>query len=335
MTKISIQSNQVKKMFEVVKASSLMEKKSKPIDLFIACCGFEKRCLTAINSLPIETINEALILMNDEAPSESKVNLEEFKTVLGNKIKLVEVPLFNPLQVADTLIHEINCLCGTRKKLHFLVDITSFTHEVLLIFLAISKLFYQDHNIEYIYNNASVYASESPTDSQRWLSRGILEVRSVLGYAGDFKPSQETVLVMMVGYECERAMRVIETVAPEELIITYNDAESSTDQTNREASTSHATWLRNLAAYYQNLEPKIIPSNNPFKAAEKLEEVLAHVDQSKNIIIAPMNNKLSTVGAALVAFKRPEIQLCYAPASYYNTSSYSEVGEDCYVFTLD
>ncbi len=38
-----------------------------------------------------------------------------------------------------------------------------------------------------------------------------------------------------------------------------------------------------------------------------------------NIVIAPMNKKISTIGAALLPLENTDIQLCYVPARYYNT----------------
>ncbi|MDP2644327.1 MAG: hypothetical protein Q8P24_05265, partial [Desulfobacterales bacterium] len=43
----------------------------------------------------------------------------------------------------------------------------------------------------------------------------------------------------------------------------------------------------------------------------------------QDVTVAPMNTKLSTVGAALASFENSEIQVCYAQADYYNYHGYS------------
>ncbi len=309
--------------------------KLQPYDLFISFCSFEKRCLSVIQNIPVDTIKKGVVFVNIEAATETSANLERFMNILRNRGSIKHINLFNPIDVADSIIEVITGCYTDTKFPRILVDITSFTHEALLIFLAISKHFLNNAQIDYAYCNASIYASESEQAAERWLSRGVKEVRSVLGYAGDLKPSQETVLIMMVGYECERAWQVVDSISPEELIITYNDSSGSTDQTNGEANLRYADLLRDLAAYYQNPKQIVIPSNNPFETAAKLEEVISNLRPNVNIIVAPMNNKLATVGAGIVALKRPEIQLCYAPAIYYNTTSYSVEGDVCYLFSLD
>lgn len=322
-------------MINSINVSQLQTRDIGHVDVFIAFCGFEKRCLSVIKNLQLSKINKALIFMNTESCTESRENLVCFKNTLETKMDLISIDLFNPIDVADNMLGSIRRLCNGIDKPHLFVDITSFTHEALLVFLAMSQLYFQNAVIEYAYSNASIYASELNDTDEKWLSRGIREVRSILGYAGDIKPSQETVLIMMVGYECERAWQLIDSLSPEELIITYNDASGSTDQTNGDANLVHASLLKDLAAFYQNPKQFIVPSNNPFETARKLEEIVSSIPPSKNIIIAPMNNKLATFGAGLVALKRPDIQLCYAPAIYYNTSCYSIEGDTCYLFSLE
>lgn len=322
-------------MIKRVNIDNLLFLKHNHYDYFVAFCGFEKRCLSVVKNVLSENMVKGIVYINNEVFSESRENLQVFKDSLGSKIDIKEIDIFNPIEVADSFVDVIVNECKNIEKPRLLVDITSFTHEALLIFLAICNQFLDNAQIDYTYCNASIYASENSGCKEQWLSRGIKEVRSVLGYAGDIKPLNKTVMIMMVGYECERAWQVIDSVSPEKLIITYNDASGSTDQTNGDASFIHANLLKDLAAYYQNVEQYMIPSNNPFDTKKELEKVISKIEPDVNIIIAPMNNKLATFGAGLVALDRPDIQLCYAPATYYNTSSYSVEGDSCYLFSLD
>jgi len=45
-----------------------------------------------------------------------------------------------------------------------------------------------------------------------------------------------------------------------------------------------------------------------------------------NTVIAPMNTKISTLGAAMVALEDESVQICYAQANIYNASHYSAPG---------
>jgi hypothetical protein len=52
-----------------------------------------------------------------------------------------------------------------------------------------------------------------------------------------------------------------------------------------------------------------------------------------NIVIAPINTKLSTLGAAFFALKNESVQICYAQALLYNVRGYSRQSDYCYVLT--
>lgn len=63
-----------------------------------------------------------------------------------------------------------------------------------------------------------------------------------------------------------------------------------------------------------------------------LADAEAHANM--NLVVAPMNSKISTLGAALAARVNPDIQLCYAPAVTYNFENYSKPCDCAISFTI-
>lgn len=53
-----------------------------------------------------------------------------------------------------------------------------------------------------------------------------------------------------------------------------------------------------------------------------------------NIIIAPMSNKISTLGVAYAALKNPNIQICYASTNQYNIDEKHSETDYVYYFDL-
>lgn len=51
---------------------------------------------------------------------------------------------------------------------------------------------------------------------------------------------------------------------------------------------------------------------------------MEHVENHNkyNTIIAPMNNKISTIAAGLASIENTDIQLCYASVKLYNKAGY-------------
>ncbi|MDZ7646706.1 MAG: hypothetical protein U5K54_05710 [Cytophagales bacterium] len=72
---------------------------------------------------------------------------------------------------------------------------------------------------------------------------------------------------------------------------------------------------------------------DPFKAKSDIETYLSNFGNN-NIVLAPMNNKISTVGAALVAIENPRIQLIYAKAIEYNVIGYFEANDECFIYEI-
>jgi hypothetical protein len=63
-------------------------------------------------------------------------------------------------------------------------------------------------------------------------------------------------------------------------------------------------------------------------------EKIIRLDSESNVIIAPLNTKLSTVGAGLYALRHKAIQICFPPVGEYNETTYSTPGPDAYVVSL-
>lgn len=311
-----------------------LKKRISNVDLFISFCSFDARTFQIAKSLPYEKVKIALVFINKKAPEEAKQNLEVFKTAFNEKCIIESVELFDPIALADNMFSSIRKVLGENSHHNILVDVTSFNHESLCIFVALSSIFLNNNHIDFVYCNALSYASEAEVESQKWLSRGISDVRTVLGFSGDFDSNRETTLIMMVGYESERAWRIIDTLSPDQLIITYNDSTGSTTEANCDADERYANLLEDLAVYYEKPDKYIIPSNDPIETMNELEKIIKCIRKDNNIILVPMNNKLSTIGAAMLGLKYPEIQLCYAPATIYNTKYYSTPGNRCYLFNF-
>ena len=53
-----------------------------------------------------------------------------------------------------------------------------------------------------------------------------------------------------------------------------------------------------------------------------------------NVIVSPMNNKISTVSCALAAYDNENIQLAVAIPMVYNSEMYSTPGDYCYLIEI-
>src|SRR5699024_3770044 len=144
----------------------------------------------------------------------------------------------------------IKSLAKSCKLKKVFIDITTFTHETLLILLAIFREKFSYTNVVCGYVNAKEYSYDCEDQKDKWLSRGIGEIRSVLGYSGVLKPSKKNLLMVIVGYEYERAVRIIEAVEPDFLSLGYGLPSDSTTEKNRGANEHYTQLVKQMAAYY-------------------------------------------------------------------------------------
>jgi hypothetical protein len=313
------------------KLADLESNLNQTFDLFICSCSFEERCLSIAGNINNNVRNVAL-MYNKEYQEYFEKNLASLEKIFQGKFTIIELVHSDPILSADNINKYLSEIVKEKKNCSILLDITTFTHEILLILFRIFQIICPDADITCIYANASEYDSKDEQDA-KWLSKGIKEIRSVLGYPGVVVPTQKTHLIVIVGYEYERAVAIINTFEPYSLALGYGRTDDATTDKDKDANEHYLQLVKKMAISFSNIETFEIKCNNPFDTYEVLTDYIDNL-KDKNIIIIPLNNKISTVGVALAAIKNNNIQLCYAPALVYNYLNYSRPGDYSYVFNI-
>jgi len=216
-----------------------------------------------------------------------------------------------------------------------------------LILLMLFKQKYTEAKVTFAYSNAKDYdpQDDASRSHDKWLSKGIDTIRSILGYPGDILPARQTHLMIIVGYEYDRALSIISEIEPASLSLGFGKSDSSTTE-QHDISNKHygaSEHFKEVVRDSMSFVPKDrvyefeVSCNDPERASN---DILAHLEEKnkdidgKNIILFAMNNKPSTLGVGLLALERQDIQLCYAPALVYNFENYSMPGSKCHLFEL-
>lgn len=302
-----------------------------PYDLFITCASFEDRSLVVGNSVDPAGFGSAIIASSDDLTSS---NLGQNKGYLldrfSNRGKDIQLDINRPLKTADTLF---NALEGYANTSSILVDITTFTHEWLLILLFVLKeQGIKSENVTLAYASASEYSIGESLDD-KWLSKGVLDVRTVLGYSGELDPLLPTHLVVLVGFENHRATHLIDAIDPVALTLGHGASGSETDPKHSEANQRFYDLVLESEIFRSNVKSFSFSCSDPDAARRALDEACSkYVDY--NHIIAPMNTKLSTVASAFFGFDHERVQLCYAQPVSYNKKGYSRPSGAIYVIRL-
>jgi hypothetical protein len=294
--------------------------------------SYEGRCLSVALQVRTDELEVALVGVNDNLRTHVGENAEKLRALFGSAAQMVVTDSTQPLITADAWMAALRKIAGQQPR-HFLCDITTFTHESLLILLKLLGMHMREgDSCLFAYSGAAEY--DSPRKGhEKWLSKGVQDVRTVLGYPGVIRPSQRTHLIILVGYEHERATRLIQVFEPNRVSLGKSGDGTSTDEKHQASNEKFHQLASEMAKRYAPVETFEFPCNDPWGAQAA---VLTQASRFKdyNVVVAPMNTKISTVGCALAASANESIQLCYAQPIRYNYAHYSTPGESCYLFTV-
>lgn len=304
-----------------------------PIDVFICCSSYENRCRTVANNLWKSKIRKAIIVENRNLHFYVGENTQYLRQLFGNKTVDAATDSRNSIITADGITAALSKVARKRPR-RFLIDVTTFRHESLLILLHLLSAFTDENDtLLFAYNTAADYSINEEVEN-KWLSKGVADVRTVLGYTGRISPYKKMHLVILVGFEYQRASRLIEMLEPSVLSLGHGSSESATEPKHLASQNHFYDLLKKITAVRGNVDYFEFACNNPIETIKSINsQMMKYPDH--NVVVAPMNTKLSTIGAGLAAFEHPEIQVCYAEAEHYNYRGYSAPGPNCYLFQLD
>lgn len=315
---------------ERIRLNEVAPRLSSPPYVFICSSSFEKRCLSVANQVDPGLVSQAIICENVDMHDVIEKNDAFLRERFGDKAVHVPLRTDNPLQSADSIQKALAAYhSGDPKK--FLVDITTFTHEGLLILLNLLRQHAKPKDTAlFAYNPAGEYAAGMKQE-EKWLSTGIAEIRSVLGYPGRLRPSRKCHLIVLVGYEVERAGMLIDAYEPAIISLGMGAPEESV---NKDLYVLNRMFHERLKDRLKNVSEFHFSCVDPYAAMESIANQ-ARAFEDHNVVLAPMNTKISSLGAAMAAFSDENIQMCYAQAQQYNFERYSIPGSDCILFDAE
>lgn len=314
------------------KLKELQNNLIEPIDVFICSSSFEERCFAIPENIKGINIPCKIIFYFNDLYDRITQNANKLQQILGDGSDKIHLTIGDPAQMVKRMSKSLDSVMSKKNNLNFLIDITTFSHEGLLILFRLFQLKIRNADRLFIcYNGASEYSTNEIDPAKKWLSKGVNSIRSVLGYPGFFDPSQKNHLVILFGFERERTKKLIDIFEYDIVSIAFGGKNVSISDDHQKLNQKRHEELfdfyTNTKKFEISLIDPIVTKNN----------IIEHIDKFDgcNTVIAPLNNKISTIGAGLVTVERPDVQLCYLTANSYNFEFYSEPGDDAYFIEIE
>lgn len=302
-------------------------------DIFICSSSFEKRCKT-IPTIIGNRVKNTLIC---HYSNNYQIANEHYSELLDLFKSPVSVPFErgNPLLNIDNLANALKeVTTETSSKKNVLVDITTFTREMIFILIYFFKNIppVNAYKVTFIYNPAEKYSLDKDNISEKWLSKGVRDIRSVLGYSGLFVPAKKLALILLVGFEQERAKKIIDTFEPSKVYLGHASIAGAISQdlqiiNKRVFDELKSMLLIDIVQFEFSCKTHLATKNS-------VNEIIKSEKNDYNIVIASLNNKISCIGVALSALENPEVQICYPTVNQYNIEFYSTPKEEIYLIDI-
>lgn len=299
------------------------------IDYFISSASFEDRCLGLASLLADFNFEKVLIFGTIDFDKKIEENRSIIVSLFKNSAEVLPVDLTinNPVLSFVSMIKACEKLFeGAAKTLLF--DITTFTHEsLLMLFRLLLVRKRPEDKILISYVGAKNYSCNVPNNDEKWLTKGVKELRSIIGYPGYSDPSKKNHLIILFGFEKERTMKLIEEFDFEMVSLAFGSKGDSIGLNNQEINENRHNEILKL---YSNAKKFDVSLTDPHLVKRTILDYVSQYNDY-NIVIAPMNNKISTIGVGLAAIENKDIQLFYMQANIYNIEAYSEIGDEYFL----
>jgi len=312
--------------------------------ILIVCSSYEDRCLSIAQAIDSAKIEKALIAYNEDIAPYINKNCENLISLFSNKSERVALNTNDPIKTADNLKTYLQA--NIKSGCYILVDITTFTHESLLILIKLLDLITEGKShVKFAYTGAKTYGvvpkkilkdknkTKEDISESIWLSKGIINIRNVLGFSGDIFPLRKTHLIILVGFEYERALELIKRYEPNYLSLGFGKAGGSISEKHHQANKKFHSLLTEIASNWQKVNSFEFSCNDPVETQKAIINQ-SRIHPDTNVVVAPMNTKISTLGAYLANKENAAIQICYAKPLKYNYENYSTPGDTCYIIDL-
>lgn len=289
-------------------------------EVFVACASFEDRTTAVASKLsPNYRISTSFVFKYDEK-NRTALRDQNFERLVNSLVPHSKNVFPIICDHHDPLdgISKMHDLCEAKRIAlqgrSITIDITTFTKQYLLVLLKFIE--------KQAPKSTRLFYTEPEDYAVKWdkpLSYGLIDIVSVPSYGGHFAVEKESLLILMLGYEGDRAYGIWERFTPHKTIVavgrpSFRDYwEGRVEEFNRKLISK---LPRDAVCYFHTLDP--------FEVSRNLDNLIELYSDRFNISVSPLGPKPQVVGCYLSVRRHPDVQIVYAIPKFHEEEYFSK-----------
>lgn len=288
--------------------------------VFVACASFEARTTAVVEKLDQGYWIENSFVFKYSEKNRTTLRDSNFVRLtsklrgFGEKVFPIICDHHDPLDGISKFKRLCKNMSIDLRGKNITIDMTTFTKQYLLVLLKfIGKQ--EPASVRLFYAEPEDYAVkwEEP------LTYGLIGIVSVPTFGGHFYTEKKNLLILLLGYEGDRAFAIWESVNPHKTVILIG------------RPSFRKSWEGRVEEINKKLISKLpgdsvdyIPTLDPFEVRKNLDNLIEQYSENFNIVISPLGPKPQVVGCYLSASKHSDVQIVYAIPKFHNEHYFSK-----------
>lgn len=310
------------------------------VDLFITGISLEERCPKGWQMLKGEDIkikNKVIFYFKEVIKGFKQKGIENPQEYFDNLFDIgpgdckLTVSLYDEITGLMELEKYLNESFSELKDKKVVIDFSIMIKPYIFILL---KYLLCERNMEKIYllytepasyhklRLKKVFKNKNQEDSE-YFTKGTVKIGEVPTYSGKQELTKKSALVVLLGFEGERAVQVFNKVSPD-LTIPVNGFPAYRPEFKDISILSNEELLKDSEIMKELM---YAPANDPFETKNTLEEIYSKHSENYNISVSPLGTKPMAIGSCLFALEHSDIRIIYPYPIKYNIKSSKGFGE--------
>ncbi len=294
---------------------------------FFCHSSYESRTLASMRlSEGLQGVDTAFVLHSDD--------FLESETYRHNHIQLVQYfgsistndPVQIPMQcgVKDGMLDTCSALIteSLNRADDIAIDITTFNRGRMIYLLNFILMERGNKPLYLFYTEPEKYGTEKNGKRGAWLTKGVKNIVSVPGFQGDKQENRESLLVLLLGYDSERAVNDIEAVNPDKIVVLSQGTLKCRRGLQEVYLKSYSTVLERYADRIVNI--LTVPPYGWEAVYDVLTRIYALYKNQFNMSAILHGTKMQVFGAVTFCQKNPNIELIYVEPEKYNCEAFTQ-----------